>query len=164
MSELIIHPFAPIYDENSRILLLGTIPSPKSREVNFYYMHPQNRFWRILFDLLGESALQTPQEKSSFLHRNHIALWDVFASCEIKGADDASIRNTKPNDLNIIFKNAAIQAVFTNGQKASTAYKKYFLPIHNIPWFPLPSTSPANCRNWTYETLKDAYRVILDYL
>lgn len=164
LADFIKHPFEPIYDPNSRILILGTIPSPKSRELNFYYGHPQNRFWFILTDLFKENKLNTIPEKYEFLIRHKIALWDVFASCEIQGAEDSTIRNAVPNDLDRVFSAAEIKAVFTNGQKASSAYKKYFLPNYVIPWFSLPSTSPANCRNWTYEKLKDAYRVILDFL
>lgn len=164
MAEFITHPFEPIFDSDSRILILGTIPSPKSRELNFYYGHPQNRFWFIMADLFGENKLKTIPEKYDFLIRQKIALWDVFASCEIQGAEDSSIRNALPNDLERVFSTAKIRAVFTNGQKASAAYKKYFLPKYDIPWCALPSTSPANCRNWTYEKLKEAYRVILDYL
>ena len=164
MADYIIHPFEPIYNTESRILILGTIPSPKSREVQFYYGHPQNRFWRILADLFDEPMYSTVEEKVDFLLRHHIALWDVYAACEIKGAEDASIRNAVPNDLERIFSAARINAVFPNGQKASSAYKKYFADKNTIPWFALPSTSPANCRNWTYETLREAYRVILDYV
>ena len=160
MQNLVIHPFEPIYDSDSRVLILGTIPSPKSREQNFYYGHPQNRFWRILTDIFEEGPLQTIPEKKCFLHRHHIALWDVFASCEIRGANDSSIRGAAPNDLGCIFKHCPIQAVFTNGTKASAAYRKFFLSLYSVPWHPLPSTSPANCRNWTYETLRDAWDVI----
>lgn len=164
MPELIIHPFEPIFDRDSKVLILGTIPSPKSREIHFYYGHPQNRFWRILPELFDEPVLSTIREKTDFLHRHHIALWDVLASCEIKGADDASIRNAVPNDLSKIVDHCQLNAVFTNGQKASMYFRKYFSGVSTIPWIPLPSTSPANCRNWTYETLKDAWRNILDYI
>ena len=115
-------------------------------------------------DLFDEPMYTTVEEKKDFLQRNHIALWDVFASCEIKGAEDSSIRNEVPNNLERIFSSAEIKAVFTNGQKASSAYKKYFSGKITVPWIALPSTSPANCRNWTYETLRDAYRVILEYV
>ena len=102
----------------------------------------------------------TIPEKCDFLHRHHIALWDVYSSCEIQDADDSSIRNPVPNDLEIIFSGCMIRAVFTNGTKASAAYKKHFAGRYSLPWSALPSTSPANCRNWTYETLRDAWRVI----
>ena len=161
MPEKIVHPFAPIFDENSRILILGTMPSPKSREIEFYYGHPQNRFWRILPELFGEPPLASNREKAEFLHRHHIALWDVLASCVIRGADDASIRDAVPNDLDLIFRACSIRTVFTNGQKAGSLYRKYFGNSADTPHILLPSTSPANCRNWTYETLIDAWRAIL---
>lgn len=160
MKELIIHPFDPIFDAGSEILILGTIPSPKSREQNFYYGHPQNRFWHIMADIFEEQPLQTIGKKCDFLHRHHIALWDVFAACEIRGADDASIRNAVPNDLDRIFSVSPIQTVFTNGTKAAAAYRKHFLAKYSVPWLALPSTSPANCRNWTYETLREEWKKI----
>ena len=163
-SDLIIHPFEPFYDTRSKVLILGTMPSPKSREVQFYYGHPQNRFWKILADLFSKPGFTSIEEKKNFLAEKNIALWDVYASCEIRGADDASIRNAIPNDLHKIIEHCQIWAVVTNGQKASSAYRKHFLDEIHVPWHPLPSTSPANCRNWTYETLKDAYSIILNYL
>ncbi len=163
MIERIEHPFAPIFDAGSRVLLLGTMPSPKSRAVQFYYGHPQNRFWRILPEIFSEGLLVSVDEKTDFLHRHHIALWDVLSSCEIKGADDSSIRNAKPNNLQMIFALCQIRAVFTNGQKASDCYRKYFGNNFSVPHISLPSTSPANCRNWTYETLRDAYRIITEF-
>lgn len=164
MQNYLYHPFPPVCDEDSRILILGTFPSPKSRQVNFYYGHPQNRFWRILPELFSETLMSDIEEKKVFLHRHHIALWDVLASCEIKGAEDASIRREVPNNLSSLLSGSRIRAVFTNGQKASLLYRKYFGDSLPVTWINLPSTSPANCRNWTYETLLDAYRVILDYL
>ena len=126
MAERIAHPFEPVVTPKSRILILGTMPSPKSREQGFYYGHPQNRFWRILMDLFNEPMKDTISEKLEFLRTHHIAIWDVFSSCDIKGADDSSIKNAMPNDLDRIFNIADINAVFTNGQKASTAYKRFF--------------------------------------
>lgn len=164
MAERIAHPFEPVVTPNSRILILGTMPSPKSREQGFYYGHPQNRFWRILMDLFNEPMKDTISEKLEFLRTHHIAIWDVFSSCDIKGADDSSIKNAMPNNLDRIFNIADIKAVFTNGQKASTAYKRYFSDKYPVQWICLPSTSPANCRNWTYDTLKEAWRVILEYI
>ena len=163
MKETILHPFEPIYNEASRVLILGTIPSPKSRDLMFYYGHPQNRFWKILPDLFAEPPLETIDAKVHFLHKHHIALWDVLASCEIKGAEDASIRHEIPNDLSRIFTASPIQAVFTNGQKASACYRKYFGNSITVSHISLPSTSPANCRIGA-ETLRNAYKVILDYL
>ena len=93
--------------------MLGTMPSPKSREVGFYYGHPRNRFWKVLSDVCGEEVPETKKDKITFALRNHIAVWDVLAGCEIRGADDSSIRNPKPNDMNLILKEAPIQAILS---------------------------------------------------
>ncbi len=161
--ETIIHPFSPIYDSDSRVLILGTMPSPKSRENRFYYGHPRNRFWPVMAALFGREPFQSNAEKTAFLLEHHIALWDVFAACDIHGADDASIRNAVPNDLDIIFNQAPIAAVFTNGKKASEAYRRNFGKNKAAPHIELPSTSPANCAV-KYDALLAAYRSILDYL
>lgn len=161
--ETIIHPFSPIYDSRSRVLILGTMPSPKSRENRFYYGHPRNRFWPIMADLFGHAPLQSNEEKTVFLLNRYIALWDVFAVCDIQGADDASIRNAVPNDLSIIFDHANITAVFTNGKKASAAYRRNFEKKQAAPHIELPSTSPANCAV-SYKAILAAYQTILDYL
>ena len=140
------------------------MPSPKSREIGFYYSHPQNRFWPLLSDLLGQKKPETVSEKQAFLLRNHIALWDVLSGCSIIGADDSSIQNPIPNDLRKILEAADIKAIFTTGTKAASLYKKYCLPQIGRQAIALPSTSPANCRFYTYETLKQAYQIILEYL
>ena len=143
---LVTHEFGPWYDKQSRVLILGSIPSPKSREAGFYYAHPQNRVWRVLPALFGEQPLIGDiAAQKEFLTRHHIALWDVLESCEIEGASDASIRNPVPNDMNIILQNAPIQAIFATGQKAGKMYKKYCQPQCSVPVTILPSTSPANC-------------------
>lgn len=118
---LVTHEFDAFFDKDSRVLILGTIPSPKSREQGFYYGHPQNRFWKVLADVLGEEFPQTVEERKRFLKRNHIALWDVLESCEIKGASDVSIRNARPNDMNRILRAADIRAIFATGAKGSAA-------------------------------------------
>ena len=102
--EHVTHEFQPIYDKNSKVLMLGTMPSPKSREVGFYYGHPRNRFWKVVSAVCGEALPETKEEKIAFALRNHIAVWDVLAGCEIHGADDSSIRNPEPNDMNRILK------------------------------------------------------------
>lgn len=142
----VTHSFGAWFDENSRVLILGTMPSPKSREAGFYYAHKQNRFWRVLSAVYGEPPLlgDIPAQKE-FLTQHHIALWDVLESCEIEGASDASIRDPIPNDMNEILKKAPIQAIFATGQKAGALYKKYCLPMCGVPAQVLPSTSPANC-------------------
>ena len=148
--QVVEHTLSPIYDKNSKVLILGTMPSPKSREVGFYYGHPQNRFWKVLADIFNEESLTTIEEKITFLHRHQLALWDVLQSCEIQGADDASIKNPIPND-------------FTTGKKATDLYMKHCYPKTNIPAIGLPSSSPAN-RRISYEKLKEEYSKILEYL
>lgn len=159
----VTHIFQPVFDENSRVLILGTMPSPKSRELGFYYGHPRNRFWPVMADIFEEEYPQTPDEKIAFCHRNRIAVWDVLKSCEITGADDNSIRNPIPNDMNIILKAAPVKAVFGTGSKACALYQKYCLPDTGVPIIRLPSTSPANCGT-SYESLRKAYLEIKLYL
>lgn len=161
--EQVTHNFKPIYDEYSRILMLGTMPSPKSREVGFYYGHPRNRFWKVVSDVCGEALPETREDKTAFALRNKIAVWDVLAGCEIKGADDSSIRNPVPNDMHVILKKADIRAVFATGTKAAQLYKRYCYPETGIEAVCLPSTSPANC-TVSYEELYRAYAVIRQYL
>lgn len=156
----ITHDLKPIYNKNSKILLLGTLPSPKSREIGFYYSHPQNRMWKILSQLLNQPLPQTKEEKTLLLLENKIAMWDVLSSCEINGADDNSIKNPIPNDLSLIYSNANIKATFTTGSKATSLYKKFNTSESIL----LPSTSPANCRFYTYEKLVESYKVILEYI
>lgn len=160
---LVTHEFDAFFDKDSRVLILGTIPSPKSREQGFYYGHPQNRFWKVLADVLDEGFPQTVEERKGFLKRNHIALWDVLESCEIKGASDVSIRNAKPNDMNRILQEADIRAIFATGAKAAQLYKKLCFPECGVEAVRLPSTSPANC-GCSYETLREAYSQICDYV
>lgn len=162
-TEYVTHEFNPIYNQDSRILLLGTIPSPKSRETGFYYGHPRNRFWKVVSDVCNEELPLSIEAKKAFVLRNKIAIWDVLAGCEIQGADDSSIRNPIPNDMNVILHHADIQAIFTTGTKAAQLYKKYSYPKTGIPAIALPSTSPANCR-MTYEELYEEYRKIREYL
>lgn len=157
--EFVTHTFPPYFDENSAVLILGTMPSPKSREQGFYYGHPQNRFWRVLAGLFDESPPVTVAEKKDLLTRHHIALWDVLASCSIEGASDSSIKDPIANDIGIIKSAAPIRAVFTTGGTAHRLYRK-FCGNDDIP---LPSTSPANCR-LKYENLLESYRLILSYL
>lgn len=150
------HPFAPVWDENCRILILGSFPSVKSRENAFYYGHPQNRFWKVLAGIFAEAAPETIDEKKRFLLRHHIALWDVIASCDIVGSGDSSIKNVVPNDLRMIFEKASIGHVFLNGQTAGKLYKKY-QKAEKIPFEILPSTSPANAA-WSLEKLTLAWK------
>ncbi len=157
--ELIEHPFNPIFDENSKILILGSMPSEKSRLANIYYGNPHNRFWKIISTILNAPYPKTNQDKIKLVKDNKIALWDVLYSCEIIGSSDSSIKNAKVNDFNIITSKAKIKAVFTLGYTATKLYQK-FTGKNSIY---LPSTSPANCA-MSDEMLIIAYKKILKYL
>lgn len=161
--EHIIHTIAPIYNENSRILILGTMPSPKSREVNFYYGHPQNRFWRVISAVRGEEVPQTVEQKTQFLLRNSIALWDTLSSCDITGAADSSIKNAQPNDLSGILGTADIHMIFTTGKTAYKYYCAYQRDKTGIDAVCLPSTSPANARMKLDELIEE-YKIINRYI
>lgn len=151
------HTIEPVFDGCSRVLVLGTMPSPKSREVGFYYGHPQNRFWRVMGALFNEPLPATNQERTALLLRHHVALWDVLASCDIKGASDASIANAVPNDLSRILDAAPIEQVFCTGATSARLYAKLCEPQTGIPAVKLPSTSPANAA-WSLPRLIEAYR------
>ena len=153
------HPFPPVYDERSRVLILGSFPSVKSREQGFFYGHPQNRFWRVLAAVFGAELPMTVPERRTFLLRQGIALWDVIASCEIVGSSDASIRNVVPNDLSVILDAAPIRAIFVNGKTAFRYYRQYAEPVTGRPAVCLPSTSPANAA-WDPERLIQAWQRI----
>lgn len=157
------HVIEPFYNENSKVLILGTIPSPKSREAGFYYAHPQNRFWKVLSEILNETFPETIIQRKELLLKHSIALWDVLESCEIEGASDSSIKNPKPNNINKIINESDIKAIFTTGKKAETLYNKYCLEKTKFTCISLPSTSPANCQI-NYEKLKEEYKIILKYL
>ena len=157
---MLYHTAYPVYDENLRILILGTFPSPKSREARFFYGHPQNRFWRVLAAVTGCETPKTVEEKTAMLLNNKIALWDVIASCDVVGADDASITNVTPNDLSGILAAARIERIYANGGKAYALYKKYLLPKTGIQAIKLPSTSPANARR-SLDMLTEAWKVIM---
>ena len=158
-----LHTIAPVYDEKSKILILGTMPSPKSREVGFYYSHPQNRFWKTIAEVFGAELPQSIREKTNLLRTHGIALWDVLAACEISGADDSSIKDTIPNDFTAIFETADIQAVFTTGKKATDLFKKHCEAKYGYAPIYLPSTSPANCKV-SQQELTAAFTQILSYI
>ena len=139
-----VHNIPPVYDENSRILILGSFPSVKSREAAFFYGHPQNRFWKVLASVFDADSPVTVEEKRAFLLRNGIALWDVIGSCDIEGSADAKIKNVAPNDIGIILNTAKIERIIVNGKTAEKYYKKYIYPVFGIEAVCLPSTSPAN--------------------
>ena len=156
---MLTHPIPPVFDEHSRVLILGSFPSVKSREAQFFYGHPQNRFWRVLSSLFGEAAGETPAEKTAFLLRHNIALWDVIASCEIVGSADSSIMNAVPNDLSQILETARIAQIFTNGKTADRLYRRYLQEETGIEAVCLPSTSPANAA-WTLDKLIEAWQAV----
>ncbi len=150
-----LHPFTPVYDKHSMILILGSFPSVRSREEGFFYGHPQNRFWKVISAVFGAPTPVTIEEKRVFLLQNGIALWDVIASCEVEDSADGNIRNAIPNDLSEIFHAAEIKTVFTNGKLAHKLYEKH---VGKGAVY-LPSTSPANAA-WSIEKLIEAWRVI----
>lgn len=143
-TQKIKHPFEPICNENSRILILGSFPSVKSREQSFYYGHPQNRFWRMLSGVFGEQTPVSLEEKKEFLLSHAIALYDVISSCEIEGSSDSSIKNATPNDIRSIVEGAQIEKIITNGKLAHKLYEKHIASTVALPEVCLPSTSPAN--------------------
>ena len=150
--EHIVHSFEPVYDKASEILILGTLPSVKSRENNFYYGHKQNRFWKVLATLLKEPVPHTIEEKKAMLLAHRIALWDVIQSCDIKGSSDSSIKNVQPTDIGMILEKTNITRIYANGNKAGQLYKRYQFPVTGIEAMVLPSTSPANAA-WSLERL-----------
>lgn len=156
----IVHPIEPLYDKNSKILILGSLPSVKSREQMFFYGHPQNRFWRLLALLYGETMPKAVEEKRVFALRHNIALWDAIYSCEIKGSSDSSIRNVVPTDLTEIIRKSKIEKIFCNGKTSGNYFHKYQEKVLGMPAKVLPSTSPANAA-WTIEKLKEEWKAIL---
>ena len=158
--QTVVHTIPPLYDCHSRVLLLGSIPSPKSREIGFFYGHPQNRFWRVLEAVLGEEVPQTIEDKRAMCLKHHVALWDTIARCDIVGASDTSIRNAEPNDIGKLVRESEITRIFATGGKSAELYRKLIEPTLHIPITQLPSTSPANAA-WSLERLIEAYRVIL---
>lgn len=160
---MIRHPFPPLYNEESRILILGSFPSVKSREQQFFYGHKQNRFWKVTASVLSCPVPENIEEKRAMLLQHHIALWDVIGSCNIMGSSDASIQDAVPNDLSPIFERAQIRAVYANGAKSYEMYQKYIYPKNGRRIVKLPSTSPANAA-FSLEKLVEEWKVIRQYL
>lgn len=156
----IVHTFEPIFNKDSKILILGSLPSVKSREEGFYYGHPQNRFWMVLSSICNHKVPNTIDEKVELLLTNNIAIWDVINSCDIIGSSDSSIKNVVPNDLSIILNNCNIESIYANGKTSSRLYKKYSEKQTGIKINELPSTSPANAR-YTLDRLIKEWKVIL---
>lgn len=157
------HTIEPLYDEHSRVLILGSFPSVKSREQQFFYGHKQNRFWRVMAQVLECAVPESIEQKKEMLLSHHIAVWDVIASCEITGSSDASIRDVTPNDLSRILNCANIRAIYVNGGKAYQLYQKYIYPVNGRETVALPSTSPANA-GYSLERLVEAWRIIREVL
>lgn len=155
----IVHPIPPTYDEHSEILILGSFPSPKSRESGYFYGHPRNRFWRVVATIFSDDIPDTVEQKRAFLLRHHIAAWDVIHSCVITGASDSSIRDVVVNDISQILRTAEIRDIYVNGKTAYRYYQTYMEPVTGRKAVCLPSTSPANAA-WSVEQLVDAWRVI----
>ena len=153
-----IHTISPVYDEHSKVLILGSFPSVKSRETGFFYGHPQNRFWKVMAGIMNEEVPVDIPAKKEFLLRNHVAVWDVIASCEITGSSDASIRNAWANDLSVILESADIQRICVNGKTAEKLYNKYIYPKIQRQAILLPSSSPANAA-WSVERLTEEWSV-----
>lgn len=173
-STLVTHPLAPIWSPESTVLLLGTMPSPASRQYGFYYMHPQNRFWRVLPSVFEEkfsfannfpNTQSAISERKDFLLRHKLALWDVLSSCQIEGASDSSIKQEIPNDFTEIFEKSKIHHVFFTGKTAAALWKKHcsaYEKQFNLTCTCLPSTSPANAR-FTMEKLVEEYKIIKEF-
>jgi hypoxanthine-DNA glycosylase len=157
----IVHPFGPLYDAESTILILGSLPSVKSREQQFFYGHPQNRFWPMLAALFGEPAPRSVEEKRALALRHHVALWDTIYSCDIVGSSDSSIRNVVPTDLRPILEASKVQRIFCNGATSGRYFQKYQAKTLGLSAQVLPSTSPANAA-WSFDRLLEAWRVILE--
>ena len=160
---MVKHPIHPVFDEDSKVLILGSFPSVKSREFNFFYGHPQNRFWKVLAAIFEEEVPVTIDEKRVFLLKNHVAVWDVIHSCDIVGSSDSSIKNVVANDLSMIFDKAEIAQIFVNGKTAEQYYKKYIEKETGRKAICLPSTSPANAA-WNVEKLVCEWKQIKEYI
>lgn len=155
----VVHGLPPVYDGNSEILILGSFPSVKSREAQFYYENPQNRFWRVVASVFEQDMPRTTEEKRAFLLKNRIALWDVIASCEIEGSSDQKIRNAVVNDLSPLLNTADIKRIFVNGRKAEQYFRRLVSPKIGRNAVYLPSTSPANAA-MKWEQLVQKWRAI----
>lgn len=154
------HTLEPVYDKKSRVLLLGSMPSVKSREIGFYYGHPKNNFWKVLSRVYEEEMPLSTQERIEFVLRHKIALFDVIKSCDISGSSDGSIKNVIPNDLEIILETTKIEKIYTLGRKAKNLYDKYIYTTTKVEAIYLPSTSPANCKKGIIDVLVKEFKQI----
>lgn len=149
----------PVYDKNSKILILGSFPSIKSREAGFFYQHPRNRFWQVIGTITGTTEYSTIEQQKNMLLKNNIAVWDVIESCDIKGSSDSSIKEVLPADIFRILESAKIQKIFANGEKSYKLYMKYIYKKDCIEIIKLPSTSPANAK-YNLNMLIDEWKII----
>ena len=156
----IIHPFPPLFDENSKTLILGSFPSVKSRESMFFYGHPQNRFWKVLTIIFNQPIPQTIEAKKRLVLDNGLALWDSIHSCTVIGSSDSSIKDVIPNDIRDIIQNSNINRIFCNGALSHKMYMKYIFPDTGIKAVKLPSTSPANA-TFSLEKLVEEWKMII---
>ena len=140
----LVHPFPALYSPQSEILILGSFPSVKSREQQFFYGHPQNRFWRMLACVYGEEVPATIEEKAALILRHRLALWDSVHACTITGSSDASMRDVEPNDISGLLRAAPIRTILLNGAMPARVYHRFIEPTTGIPGITCPSTSPAN--------------------
>ena len=157
----ITHPFPPLFDENSRTLILGSFPSVKSREVRYYYGHPQNRLWKLIAALYEEDVPSSNEEKKNLILSHNLALWDSIKSCTITGSSDSSVKDVVPNDLSVILDNSKVDRIFCNGALPFKIYMKYIYPTTKINAVKLPSTSPANAA-FSLERLIGEWSIIKD--
>lgn len=157
--EIVTHPLEPLYNSESQVLILGSLPSSISRKQHFYYAHPRNRFWSLLATIFKEDLPTTNKEKKDLLLRHHIALWDVIKTCRIHGSSDQSIKDVIANDINFVIKSSQIKTIFTNGNTAKKFYDKYCLEKTKIKAIALPSSSPANA-SYSFDKLLTSYRII----
>lgn len=154
---MLIHPVKPMFNEHSKTLILGSFPSVKSREMCFFYSHPQNRFWRVMARVCDSAVPETIEDKTQMILSNGFALWDVIHSCEIEGSSDSSIKNVVPNDISIILNHSQVSRIFVNGKKAEGLYKKYIEKTVGMKAIYLPSTSPANA-SWSEDRLAEFWK------
>ena len=160
----VVHPLKPIYNSESKVLILGSFPSIKSRENSFYYAHPKNRFWSTLEKIFNEDIGSSNQDREKFLLAHKIALFDVVYSCNITASSDSSIKDVIPNDIKKIVDESKIEAIFTTGTKAYSLYNKYLLKDVGIEAIKLPSPSPANSKKRKQDVLVNSYSKIKEYM
>ena len=161
--EQVTHNIPPVFNKRSRVLILGSFPSVKSRETEFFYGHPQNRFWKVIAALCGAPVPETVAQKKELLLRNGIALWDVIAVCSVDGSADSSIKNAVPNDISSLLSETNIKHIFLNGKTAEKYYNRYIKSAVDIPALCLPSTSPANAAK-NLDALVEDWSIIKKFL